>query len=192
MTNEFEHSYIPTFLHSYIPTILQSYNPTFLHSYLPTCRLFVLIIISFLLTSCERPESELPYNDYSELAIRTSNGFFLAADRNLNNIVVANRNKIGEWEKFTIQKHHDDKISLRSSDNTFLGITEDSMSQLVAGFKELRGNTYFKIVKGDSSSSLIQDYLNRYLIVDSNFVIRTTVTHTNKLAHFLYHRNANR
>lgn len=80
------------------------------------------------------------------IALRASNGKFVAADRNIGGLLVANRDQMSDWELFTIEDYGP-FLALKSSDGKYVSRREDENTCLRASAPEVREWELFRIMK---------------------------------------------
>jgi len=139
-----------------------------LHNYTP----FAIVLFFLLgLGGCKKGESAFKNN--SEITIKGTNKLYVCADKHLNNQLIVNRNSIGEWEKFSVHFLQDNKVTLRASDYSYVGVAHDREGLLYAGYSETDNNTVFKITDSDSGGFIFQDYKDKYVSLDTNNLLIT-------------------
>lgn len=78
-------------------------------------------------------------------ALLSSNGKFVCADREVSDILIANRNQPGLWESFTIDSQNYSKISIKAFNNKFVCADQSAANVLVANRDSLGDWETFKI-----------------------------------------------
>lgn len=152
---------------------------------------YILIVISFIflygLGGCKKSENIFRIKNDSEINIKGRNNLYLCADRYQNNQVIADRNNAGEWEKFVIHFLSDNKITLRSSDYSYVGVEQNGRELLYAGYSDTVNNAIFKITQIDSTGVVFQDYRNKYVSIDTNKTLRADKENIADASIFLLH-----
>ncbi len=74
------------------------------------------------------------YTDNGLFGIKAPNGKIVTADRNQGNILIADRDYVGEWERFELVNAADGKFAFKNSNGQFIGAHHEipATSQLIA------------------------------------------------------------
>jgi len=136
--------------------------------------LYTAIILSFILLGCDRNNDKTDFHikNGSDFFITDSSQLYISADRYRNNEVIANRKLLGDWEKFSIQPLKNNKVLIKTSDDTYIGANRNKNGLLTAGYSENENNIIFEIVTNASGNHLLKDHNNKYVSIDSNRVLR--------------------
>ncbi len=82
----------------------------------------------------------------SQISIVNSNGKYLCSDLGLNGLCVANRDQIGQWEKFVIHNYPDGSLALANSTGHFVVIDTLNNNQLIAKTTSLDSAAHFRFI----------------------------------------------
>ena len=145
------------------------------------------LILGLIFTGCKKHEkNNLPFNNRAEITIQTSDGYYLSADRNNNNIVSANRTSVGIWEKFTAHLENTNTVALQTSDFSFIGCNHSNAGELTAGYPKEDKRTLFSMVKGDSEKYVLKSHNNKFVTVNEKNNLEASETNINRATHFKF------
>jgi hypothetical protein len=103
--------------------------------------------------------------DTTYAGIKANNQKFVSADKHIN-LLVANRDYIGEWERFIVIKRPGNIYTIQSSEKYFVGV--DKMSKEVCVKKNNPEDTeVFKKVECGQNKFVLKTYNGSYLTIDS-------------------------
>jgi hypothetical protein len=98
--------------------------------------------------------------------LKGGNGNFISADETINNNLIANRNKPGLWETFSLYQLDDKTIIMNSHANKFLSCELNSKEEISATRQEIGAWEIFKLVELPDSLIAIQAINGKYLSLD--------------------------
>ncbi|MEM6769828.1 MAG: hypothetical protein AAF597_04500, partial [Bacteroidota bacterium] len=106
--------------------------------------------------------------DGKKIGLRASNGKFVCAEQNNNGKVVANRDRIGGWETFTVVYLGDGQVALKSSEGKYACSELNNGSVVTANRDRIGSWETFTIIDKGNKQIALQAVNGNLLRIDAN------------------------
>ncbi len=149
-------------------------------------KLYVCLFLLFLCVGCgEQKNDLLPKNTSTEITLKTTSGFYLCADRDQGNQLLANRENVGVWEKFKLHRQKDNTIALQASDFSFVGTHPSNEGILSAGHEITNPSTVFIFIEKDAGRVVLKTPNHKFVVVNANQQLQALETEITKATEFI-------
>jgi len=125
----------------------------------------VIIILSALMVF---PSNAYGRNNTKDMiAIKTSQGLYLAAENGGGSTLVGDREKVAQWETFEILDLGKGYIALKSYSGRYVGASDDG-EKIDVNNKTIGKKQMFQLIKLDSNKVAFKTYDKTYLSIEKN------------------------
>lgn len=130
------------------------------------CINYVLpLLILLLLLTCFPDYGHSNDNMIEMFSFKTSDGYYFCAEDGGGNIITADRDEIGSWEKFHIINLGRGYVAIKSYDGYYLSASKDEKSILVED-TEVDKRQRFKLIELDDNKVALKTYYDKYICAE--------------------------
>lgn len=130
------------------------------------CINYVLpLLILLLLLTCVPDYGYSNDNMIEMFSFKTSDGYYFCAEDGGGNIITADREEIGSWEKFHIINLGRGYVAIKSYNGYYLSASKDEKSILVED-TEIGKREIFKLIELDDNKIALKTYYDKYICAE--------------------------
>ncbi len=104
--------------------------------------------------------------DKKTITITAANGKYVCAGGLEEKILVANRDKAADWEKFTLLQFGGDKVAIYSYKNLFLSVVPNNKAEIISAETRIGSSEIFTMVKPDNDFVVFKAANGKYLSLE--------------------------
>jgi len=134
-----------------------------------TQRILIAVAVLLLLV-CGYYLYQFNYGNYSgeEISIERSRGDYISADRFKENLLIANRSTVSEWETFQLVRLNSDQVAILASDRKYIGADSKQPFYVRARNSTLEVENKLTLIEKETGSFLIQNHDGKYFRISDD------------------------